>query len=182
MPSVEADQISVTVASGIDWVGSVLIPVAAILVSSGIALYLASRERRATERSHLRAEGARLVEHLTELQRTAGTGDLAGARTASADFSGTLNTFTAYLGKRDTAVAQFLTIVISRAIATGDLATISRAALFLNSAVDGWLRDEVSTKQFADNMPPDTEAAWVAGTDLSAWPSVLDGTDPRWDG
>jgi hypothetical protein len=176
---VEPDQISVTVESGIDWIGSVLIPVAAILVSSGIALYLASRERRASDRSHLRAEAARLVENLTELQRTAATGDRQGARTASVAFSGTLNTFTAYLQRSDVAVGQFLTIVISRAIATGDLPTVGRAALFLNSAVDAWLRGEIRTKDFSDNMPADTEDAWVSGVDLAAWPSVIAGTDSR---
>ncbi len=174
-------QLAVVTDPGIDWVGGVLVPVAAILVSSGIALFLAARERRATERAHLRAEAARVIAALTELQRAAGHDDLEAARAASADFAGALNTFAAYLPARDVAVAKYLTVVMSRAVATGDLKVVAGAALFLASAIDAWLRGTVTTGDFASNMPDDTENAWLAVVDLSEWSAALDPDDPRWD-
>jgi len=160
----------------LDVIGAVVVPVVAILVSTGIAVWLARRERLASERAHTRVEIVALVRALTDLQRTATRGDRDGAREASVRFSSTLNAFTAHLGRKDLAVPRYLAIVMNRGIETGDLTKIGRTALFLSNCVDSWLRGSVSSAQFAQHTPPDINQVWEDDVDLAGWARAIEGT------
>ncbi|MGX1701675.1 hypothetical protein [Microbacterium sp. NPDC055357] len=157
----------------LDVIGAVVVPVVAILVSTGIAVWLARRERTASERAHTRVEIVALVRALTDLERTAARNDHDGAREASVRFSSTLNAFTAHLEKKDLAVPRYLAIVMNRGIETGDLEKIGRTALFLSNCVDSWLRGTVTSAQFAQHTPPDTNEVWQDDVDLAGWAQAI---------
>ncbi len=58
---------TVVVEQPFDWVGSVGVPVAAVLVSSLIAIWIAGAERRASERGHVRQAAVGVVRELSAL-------------------------------------------------------------------------------------------------------------------
>lgn len=157
----------------LDVFGSAVLPAAAILVSAGIAVWLARSERRASERAHTRVEVVRLIRALTDLERTAAARETDAARAASVAFATSLNAFTAFLPRADVAVPRYLAIVMNRAVETADPAVISRTALFLTNCLDEWLRGAVTSRQFADSTPPDENGVFEDSADPADWRSAI---------
>ena len=165
--------------NSVDWVGNVLVPIVAILVSSGIAIALAANERRAAERERLRGPVAIVIRGLTDLSRAAGHDDGDAINTGYARFTEDVNALSPHLRARDIPVAQFCSIVMHKAIHTQSPAVIDRTALWLATCLDLWVRGTVRAADFRKNMPADLGEAWSDYVELSDWVTVLEGVLPE---
>lgn len=170
---------TVVVEQPFDWIAGVLVPVAAILVSAGLAIGLAALERRASERGHIRAQAAELIRALSAMGRAALEGDDSEKDRASARYEEELNAFGAHLNRRDIVVAKFVCVIVTRADEVGEVdemagARFSRTMLWLSTAVELWVRGTIRSSAFAENMPNDT-TSWVEAIDLGHWDAVVRG-------
>src|SRR6187551_2096627 len=106
--------VTVIVQQPFDFVGSVLIPVAAIVVAAGIAIWIATAERRASDRAHVRAQAARFIKALNALGRASLLDDNDAKNESYARYEQELNAFAAYLNKNDVVVAKFVCVVAEK--------------------------------------------------------------------
>lgn len=151
-----------------DWFGSVLVPVAAVLVSSAIAVWLARSERRATARSELRAEVADLLRLLTDVSV-----ELKDAPTQAVEAvweSGkhrivrSLQVMLVHLRRRELVVPRFLLLIIA---ATDDEPQKRVKALdWMVDCLDAWMRGEKKPRHFRAAIP---DAPELPPANLDDW-------------
>lgn len=167
---------TIVVQQQFDLVGAVLVPIAAILVGAGIAIWVARIERRSIELDSVRSQAAELIRALNAMGR-AGLGDDLSAQNASyAKYEQELNAFAAHLGKRDIAVAKFVCLIVARADDRGSVGDeYRRTLLWLATAIELWVRGALKSAEFEDNMPTDRSGSWVSQLDLGQWDVVLRG-------
>lgn len=157
-----------------DFVGSVIVPGLAILISAGLAIWIASTERRAAEKSRIQAETAAMIRALSDLNVAAiKPVDQMKLHLASVEFGRQLSVFTAHMPNRAIAVPQYTAVLMARAIATDDTEILRKAAGFIQTGLDEWTRGRVSAAEFAANMPLDLHEVWTDGFDPSAWKATL---------
>ncbi|MBW9094629.1 hypothetical protein JNB62_13110 [Microbacterium jejuense] len=164
--------VTVVVEQPFDFITAVVIPVAAILISALIAIFIAGGERRSSDKAQVRAQAAKLIQALNALGRTAFS-DEDDANTVYAQYEQELNAFAAYLGKRDVVVAKFVCVVVDR-FDRYPRRNMGRTMLWVATALELWLRGVLTSKDFANNMPSDT-SAWIERIDLGQWDAVLRG-------
>lgn len=165
--------VNVSVDIPFDWVGSVIVPALAILVSSGIAVWVVGVERRRAERAAVRTEAAELIRTLDALGRAVELGEADERRQATASFEKQLSAFAAHLSRRDAVVAKFVGVVHSSA-RKGPRELVPRATLWLIASIELWMRGQLKAENFAENMPVDT-SAWTEAVDLSDHRAILEG-------
>lgn len=168
-----ARSLQVVVEQPFDWVGSVFVPVVAVLVSAGIAISVAAAERRAARRDRIRAQTTNLIRALNAIGRASLPFDPDELNVANARYEQELNALGAQLGKRDVVVAKFVCIVVNKAD-NEPVEYQCRTMLWVASALELWLRGTLSSVDFARNMPSDT-SSWVEHVNLGEWRSVLRG-------
>lgn len=164
---------SVIVEMPFDWVGTVAVPVAAILVSAAIALWITSRERVRAEKDRVRAQAVELIRALNGIGRAAAALDLNALDEANDRYEQELNAFAGHLDARDVAVAKYVCIVANQSDSE-PLEHMWRTMLWLATAIELWLRGELKSRDFAAHMPADT-TSWVEKIDLGDRESVLRG-------
>lgn len=157
----------------LDWLGSIAVPTAAILISSGIAIWAARVERRRSEAAAVRAEAAELIRTLSALGRAAAYGDADELNAASARFEQQMSAFSALLSRRDGVVAKFISVVSSLADA-GPREHLPRTTLWLVTVLELWLRGDLKRRDFARNMPRDT-SSWTEHVNLADQESIRAG-------
>ncbi|WP_439593637.1 hypothetical protein [Microbacterium sp.] len=155
-----APEVTVVIDSSLDWIGSVLVPVAAILVSSGIAIYLASRERRASDRSHTREQVAAVIRTLTEFAAAAQLKDWDALNRTQIEYMTNLNVLAAYLPRRDYDVARYCAGVMAGPYDAHDRNGIIAASTWLAACLESWVRGDLRGSQFKANVPPETDEIW----------------------
>jgi|GEM_PF-5093117 len=165
--------IDVTVEMPFDWIGSVLIPAVTILVSSGIAIWVASFERQKIEAEAMRAQAARLIRALGAVTRAFQTDDAARMNETNLLLEQELNAFAAHLNRRDVAVAKWVAIVTGLAD-DGEIKYKPRTASWVAAAIEMWLRGDITTQDFESNMPHVT-TFWTERIELGDFDSVLRG-------
>ena len=172
------DEITVVVEQPVDWVAGVLIPAAAILVAAGIALFVASFERRASERSHVRHQAAELIKATVTMGRAIEYDSVDQQNLSIERYAEELNAFSAMLNKRDIVVAKFVCVVVDKANRlhddNGDGARFARTALWVSTAIELWLRGSLKSKEF-EKCTPRHSHSWVESIDLGAWDAVVKG-------
>lgn len=165
--------IDVTVEMPFDWLGSVVVPAAAILISSGIAIWAARAERKRSEAAAVRAEAAELVRALSALGRAAAYGNDDERNACVARFEQQLSAFSAQLPRRDGVVAKFISVVSSLADVGPD-ENLARTCLWLVSVIELWLRGDLKRRDFRQNMPPDV-STWVERVHLADQEAIRSG-------
>ncbi|MCK2031238.1 hypothetical protein [Microbacterium galbinum] len=151
-----------------DWFGSVVVPVAAVLVSSAIAVWLARSERRAAERSALKAEVATLlrVVHDAQVAVTRAEGGHMDKAWEDGIFriAGALQVLRTHLRGRATVVPDFLALIL-RAASPGKSDRLA-ALNWIVDCTDAWLRGSKKSRDFRRAIPREPAEDPV---DLSAW-------------
>lgn len=159
-----------------DWVGSVLVPVVAVLISALLAIAIASAERRAARKDRLREGAAALIRALNEVGRSA-MYERSAMAAAAVTYLFELNALTALLNRREVVVAKWVCVVME--LGDPDLAdgaVASRHAMWVSSAVEGWARGTFKPRDFVKNMPEDT-SHWVDQIRLRDWGASSEGGD-----
>ncbi|CAN7151386.1 hypothetical protein LJR044_002481 [Microbacterium foliorum] len=164
---------SVIVELPFDWVGSVVVPVAAILISTFIAVIAMRRERARGDADRVRAQASELIRALNRVGRAYAARDMSALNDANAIYEQELNAFAAQLDRHDVVVAKFVCIIANKADDEA-LEDSSRTMLWLATAIELWLRRQLSSDDFARNMPRDT-TSWVERIELGQWQMVLKG-------
>ncbi len=150
--------ITVNIGQQPDWLTGVLLPASAILVSAAIAIGLAALERRASARAQTRAQAVLLIRALNGMGRAA---LLAPDQmiAAYAKYEGEVNSFAAFLNKRDVVVAKFISIMVDRSD-DAEREKFFRTMVWLVTALELWLRGNVSTKHSETTCPPTQRPGW----------------------
>lgn len=158
-----------------DWVGSVLIPTAAVLISGALAVAIATLERRAAARARAREQAAQLIRALSELGRAAAWGATDEYNEASARYEQELNALAALLSGREIAIPKFVCEVIER-IDPDDRGgmVLRRGALWAGTALELWCRGKLSARDFEHNMPKPS-ISWIEVIDLGQWQAAVRG-------
>lgn len=138
-----------------DWLGSVVVPSAAILISAGIALGLFARERRAAQQGERNAVLARILELLHELSgvETDNLTDEQAKRIMRKLITST-NILELMLPRKDWPLPDF----VSTVVIVGELhgrEHLSATAGWLMHVVTGWERGEISSDALTAAMPID---------------------------
>lgn len=165
--------VSLVVEQSFDFIGSVLVPVAAILTSAAIAIFIAARERRSAEKAQVRAQAARLIQALNAVGRATLAADVHASDVAYARYEQELNAFAAYLDGRDIVVAKFVCVVVDR-FDRHPNEFACRTMLWVATSLELWARGVLTSRDFRDNMPRDT-TSWVENINLGEWDTVLRG-------
>ena len=147
-----APSVEVTVVMPFDWVTAVAIPVVAILLSSGIAIYLAARERRATSDS-------RRLDEVTTMSRTLARLIVAARRndedTVAQEFvqlGMDATVLRLHLSDPDRVVPEFIIGTLLSAKDNG-LATLSTCADWCLDALTSWQLSQLPSDAFKANLP-----------------------------
>lgn len=165
--------VAVVVEQPFDLIGSVLVPVAAILVSAAIAVVIAARERKSAEKAQVRAQAARLIQALNTVGRATLIGEAEASNVAYARYEQELNAFAAYLDGRDIVVAKFVCVIVDR-FDRHPNEYACRTMLWVATSLELWARGVLTSRDFRDNMPRDT-SSWVENINLGEWDAVLRG-------
>jgi len=157
----------------VDWIGAVLVPIAAILVSSGIAIWIAHVERKSADAARAREFGAIVSRSLTNLAREIRDGNVEQMNRARATVSAELNALAIILPKRDHAIPKFIAVVLHRALTSGVRVTRDQAigaCTFLTTCIEGWASGSLTARDFEREMPEDVgPGEWSSTADLSLW-------------
>ncbi|MCE0510604.1 hypothetical protein LVJ59_16265 [Microbacterium sp. KKR3/1] len=164
---------SVIVEIPFDLLGAVVVPVAAILVSAAIALWITSRERVRAEKDRVRAQAIELIRSLNGIGRAAAALDMEALDEANLRYEQELNAFAGHLDGRDVAVAKYICIVVNQSDSE-PLEHMWRTMLWLATAIELWLRGQLKSRDFAAHMPADT-TSWVEKINLGDRGAVLRG-------
>ncbi|MFF2631907.1 hypothetical protein ACFVR6_03380 [Microbacterium sp. NPDC058021] len=156
-----------------DWWSSIFVPVAAILVSAGIAVWLASRERKAGRRDARNTQAIRLIRALNDIGRHAFESDEDRVEGAHSRYEQELNAFAAHLSKRELVVAKFVCEVVMMDDESSPHRTY-RTMLWLATSIELWIRGTLSTRQFEDNLPRNG-SNWVDSIELGQWDALVRG-------
>lgn len=158
-----------------DWVGSVLVPVAAVLVSGALAVLLASLERRAAARGRAREQAAELIRALSDMGRSAEWGTTDEYERAADRYEEELNALAALLPARDVSVPKFVCEIVERLDLTEKNGRVfRRGVLWVATSLELWCRGELKARDFEANMPSPA-ISWVSTIDLGQWDSVMRG-------
>lgn len=130
----------------LDWVGSVVVPVTAILVSTGVAVALASLERRAARRDRQAESLADVLVALTEIN------GIATDRVRRAEIPrrltrlvATVNVAAAHFQRRDVVFELVVTMVLREE--KTDRRRLGLAAARAMALLDDWRRGRISDAQ-----------------------------------
>lgn len=151
-----------------DPLSSVVLPALSILVSAGIAILVVVLERRAASRGRLREELARLSRELTILRDVAHRNDVNGVTSGLSTVSATINAIATVTHDKDLAVLKFVNGILHVAAPNGNIA-ISRAADFASTALEGWMRGKLTSKEFDRVLPTAMAETWTDSVKLSDW-------------
>lgn len=147
----------VTVVMPFDWLGSLIVPSVSILVSSGIAIWLARSERKAAKRDRADAALAELIVALTAVN-SVDVDDIPKdevARRLTA-FVAAVNVAAAHFDRDDTVFELVVTIVLN-ADAAGRTALGLSAARAM-SILDDWRHGRLSDESIAAELAKFPEA------------------------
>lgn len=174
---VRAMPIEVTVEMPFDWIAGVLVPAVTILVSAGIAIWVASFERKRSETEAMRNQAGQLIRALSAVGDAFQMQDSTEMNRANSRLEQEINVFAAHLRGRDVAVAKWVAIVVSQAD-DGPIKFKARVTEWVTGAIELWLRGELKTRDFKAHMPRET-TIWIENIDLGDRDSVLRGAPAR---
>lgn len=148
---------NVTVVMPFDWVGSVLVPVAAILVSTGIAIFLTGYERRAAKRDRQDLALADVLIALTSVNAVA-TDRMRRSEVARrlTTFVAAVNVAAAHFGRDDIVFELMVTMVQSEESA--GRRKLGLAAARAMAVLDDWRHGRISNDDIAAELatyPPE---------------------------
>ncbi|MBF4630574.1 hypothetical protein ITJ42_05060 [Clavibacter michiganensis subsp. phaseoli] len=152
-----------------DVVGSVLVPVAAILVSTLVAYFLARHERRSADRARLAEYKARYSEVLSDVASTAVVEDEERSLEARQRLVGLTNVMYLVLPERDHIVIQFIFSASSEAAGKGDFKAIQNAGVWCVNAWEAWSRGRLQSADFEKAYPQRLRDKADDAVDLFAW-------------
>ena len=156
-----------------DWVGSVIVPVAAVLVSSAIAVGLAALERRAQRKARLRTEVGRIMSTLTEVATYARSGNQYEAEQTVKRLFSQANALTLHAQRKDLPAFSF----VLAAVETGrenSLDKLASASTWAVSCLEGWATNRLTPKAFAEAMPTGADRS-IPQARLSDWSAMTGG-------
>lgn len=177
--------VALVVQQPFDFAGTVFVPVAAVLTSAAVAIFIATREGKSSEKARVRTQAAKLIQTLNAIGRASLSDDIEVTNQANERYEQELNSFATYLNRRDIVVAKFVCVVVNRQERYPE-ADAYRTMLWVATALELWARGVLRSKEFEDNMPPNT-TSWVDSIDLGQWEAVLRGqpaegiADQVWD-
>lgn len=143
--------VDVTVVMPFDWLGSVVVPVAAILVSTGIAIFLAGAERRAAKRDRQDLALADVMVALT------GVNAVATDRVRRSEVARRLTTLVAAVNvaaahfDRDDVVFELVVTMVQREESAGRR-RLGLAAARAMSLLDDWRHGRISHEKIVAEL------------------------------
>lgn len=171
-----SEPITVVVEQPFDWTAAILVPVIAVLVSAGIAIWVARIERRSIELDSLRAQAAQLIRALNSMGRAELSEGDEEKNAAYARYEQELNAFAAHLSARQIPVAKFVCLVVAHADRRGSSGDeYRRTLLWLATSVELWVRGALNPRAFEANMPSNSNGDWVDRIDLGQWDAAVRG-------
>jgi hypothetical protein len=164
-----ADAQTVVLESPFDVVGSVIVPMFAILVSTAIALYLARHERKAADKARVAEYVARYSETLSDVASTAVLRDEDQSLAARQRLIGLTNVMYLVLDAEDHAVVRFIFSASSEAAGKGDWDAIQNAGIWCVNAWEAWQRGNLAASDFDKAYPAHLRDEAEPEVDLYAW-------------
>jgi hypothetical protein len=149
--------------------GSVVLPAASILISTGFALYLARNERKAAFRARVDEQVERLATALSDLTIAAHLDDRVAVRAALTHLFAIGNVMLLVIPHRDRVVVDFIVGTISHASATGEIGAVERASQYGLECLEAWRIGAVSAKRFQADFPESFKASLKPAPDLTKW-------------
>lgn len=165
------ESITVVVDQPMDWVGSIAVPTAAILLSSGIALLLANWERQAAKRDRQIAEVANVMRSLTAVSSAEIDGRTEPELEAIlTDLVSALNVLEMHLEDREKPLCDFIALTIFEAY--GETTTpVTRAAGWCMFVLSGWQRGAIKGADLAAALG-DAGKSMRPDVDVRLWRSA----------
>jgi len=146
------------------------VPVAAILISTGLAVGLARAERKAAKQERLEAAAGDAIQALGQVASASIVnilGDPAVLPPAVFAWDSSITRLKLLVPHRDRAVIVYAQIVFSKAIDTSDPGVITNTSGLLTGALEGWIDGKISVDRFTrivDNggweLPPTAPELW----------------------
>ena len=165
--------VTVVINQPFDLIGAVLIPVAAILVSSAIAIWLARLERRAQRRGLVTAAVAQIMRELSRLARSHRHGDAGDPNQIYGVILAELNALAALAPRSDAPMVKFAAVNLFYSSGIEDAAKRASAINWIATCLELWSRGDITTRDLSRNMPPSHEGIWRESADLRAWESFI---------
>jgi len=149
-------------------VAQIVLPVTAVLVSSGIAIGLAMSERLAAERFRLRVEIANVTRSLTNLNN--GLSDnVEDYEPLVNQVSADVSVLAVHLKTRDMPVAIFVATALFTARSNGTPA-LKASVIWIADCLERWQRGFLKSKDFKDAVPEDAvREYWIDISHPSEW-------------
>lgn len=160
-----------------DWVGSVLVPLGAIAVSTFIALRVSRSERLAAEKAEKKRAVARLLSALRSLSDACIDGTDVGVSTAGRRVFEQVDAVGLWHSEDDQPVLKYVAAVLHTPAMAGDFAALNVVARSLVIALDAWAAGRLPASEFEKAMPPHADDVWSSTIDLSAWPKWHQGIE-----